>query len=141
MRKAFTISLLCMITICAMAQEKRAFKCNLYNDEYKIYFVLNLYEKNVMVPGQEVFGELDGYLGSKQCSQVWAVSASKIKKENVAEITLINNYGSEDLIATLTYNKDNTYTYQHIEGSTLKFPVNRKWQKIPKKLIFQIQKD
>lgn len=136
MRKVITICLLCMIAIMTSAQEKKPFHCELYNEEYKVYFVLNLYEKNVIVPGQEVFGELDGFLGSKQCTQVWAIASSKINSDNNAEIVLINNYGSEDLVATLTYNKDNTYTYKFKEGSTLKFPVNRKWQKIPKKLVF-----
>lgn len=137
MRKVITICLLCMIAIMTSAQEKKPFHCELYNEEYKVYFVLNLYEKNVIVPGQEVFGELDGFLGSKQCTQVWAIASSKINSDNNAEIVLINNFGSEDLVATLTHNKDNTYTYEFKEGSTLKFPVNRKWQKIPKKLVFK----
>ena len=140
MSKAFTISLLCMIAIMSYAQEQRIFQCNLYNNEHKVYFVLNLYEKNITIPGQEIFGEVDGYLGSKQCTQVWAVTSSTIQKNNVAEITLINNYGSEDLIATLTLNSDGTYTYQHKEGSTLKFPVNGKWHKIPKKILL-LKKD
>ena len=139
MRKALLISLLYMISIMAFAQGRKPFHCDLYNEEYKVYFVLNFYEQNIIVPGQEILGELDGYLGSKQCNQIWAITSCKIKNDNIAEIVLINNYGSEDLVATLTCNKDNTYTYEYKEGSTLKFPVNRKWQKIPKKLVFKIK--
>jgi hypothetical protein len=49
-----------------------------------------------------------------------------------AEMTLINNYGNEDLTAKIIRLADGTYEYRFIDGSTLKFPVKNKWQKIPK---------
>ena len=33
--------------------------------------------------------------------------------------------------------KDGTYTYKHVSGSTLKFPVGQKWHKIPSKVVFK----
>lgn len=49
---------------------------------------------------------------------------------------MVNDYGSEDLQATLTKNNDGTYTLKQIEGSTIKIARNRKWVKMPKTLIF-----
>jgi hypothetical protein len=71
-------------------------------------------------------------MGSKQCAHVWAITVAKILSPTEAEVTLINNYGSEDLTAKIIRLADGTYEYRFIDGSTLKFPVKNKWQKIPK---------
>ena len=54
-----------------------------------------------------------------------------------AQIEMINNYGSEDLQATLTADTDSTFIYRHRGGSTLKFPDGNKWKKIPSKVVFK----
>ena len=46
----------------AAAQEERPFDVKISNDEYKAYIVMNLYDKNLTVPGQEVLGEVEGYI-------------------------------------------------------------------------------
>ena len=106
------------------------------NEELKIFMVLNLVEKNIEVPGQEVFGEMDGYIGSTETTHVWAIVSSQVEGKT-ATLDVINNYGSEDLQATFTREKDGSYTWKHQEGSTLKFPVDRKWYKIPGKVTFK----
>lgn len=113
------------------------FKVYLKNDEYKIYMRLNLYGKDIRVPGQDVFGLLDGYIGSSQGSGLWLITASKLKGERTAEIDVINDYGSEDFTATLHVNPDGTYTMKKNGGSTLKFGVRGKWQKLPGTVVFK----
>jgi hypothetical protein len=54
-----------------------------------------------------------------------------------AKISIINDYGSEDLTATLTYEKDGSYVLKQEQGSTIKIAVNKKWVKIPSKLVFR----
>ena len=51
-----------------------------------------------------------------------------------AVLSLINDYGSEDLTARLIRQNDSTYTLKQMEGSTLKVPKDGKWQKLPKTL-------
>ena len=97
---------------------------------------MNFYENNVKVPQQAVLGELPGYFGAKRDSRKWLILDTDIKG-NIATITLVNDYGSEDLIATLTRNADGTYTLAQKSGSTLKIAVNNKWVKIPKKLVLK----
>ena len=106
------------------------------NEELKIFVVLNLMEKNIEVPGQEVFGEMDGYIGCTETTHIWAIVSSQVEGKT-ATLDVINNYGSEDLQATFTREKDGSYTWKHQEGSTLKFPVDRKWYKIPGKVTFK----
>ena len=51
-----------------------------------------------------------------------------------ATLSLINDYGSEDLTATLTMKNDSTFTLRQDDGSTLKVPDKGKWMKLPKEL-------
>jgi hypothetical protein len=50
---------------------------------------------------------------------------------------MINDYGSEDLTASLTIKDDSIYVLRQEDGSTLKVPKNGKWQKLPKTLEFK----
>ena len=52
-------------------------------------------------------------------------------------MTLINDFGSEDLEATLTRKNDSVYIFKQEKGSTVKIPKNGKWQKLPKTLEFK----
>lgn len=108
------------------------FKGYFYNDEYRIYIRMNLYDKDITVPGYEMFGNLPGYLGKKNNNFYWLITSGKAVSENKAELELINDYGSEDLKATVTAVNDSTFTLTQGSGSTLKVPNNRKWQKLPK---------
>lgn len=113
-----------------------AFKCTIYNDEYKIFITMNLYDKDVIIPGQEIIGQVDGFIGSEQCAHVWMFTSSDVTNGTTAHFEATNNYGSEDFSARLTLNGDGSYTFKHTGGSTLKFPVKNKWQKIPGTLTF-----
>lgn len=127
---------MCFATLIAHAQNEKPFDVEIYNDEYKVSIKMNLYDKNITVPRQEVYGELDGFISSKQSSSVWLITSSKIINDKTAEIEVVNDYGSEDFIATLKLNENGTYTLDKTDGSTLKFAVNRKWQKLPGKVVF-----
>lgn len=51
---------------------------------------------------------------------------------NKATLTIINDYGSDDLKATLTYNSDKSFTLERIDGSPIRIVVNNAWVKLPK---------
>jgi hypothetical protein len=53
---------------------------------------------------------------------------------------MINDYGSEDLTATLTVQGDSVFVLKQESGSTLKVPHKGKWQKLPKTMEFKRQK-
>ena len=131
MRKLLFLFVMSLVSAAAVAQQGRLFDTTIRNEEYKIYIRLNLYDKNITVPGQDVLGEVDGYFGSTQSSTKWIVVASRLIDGRTAEIEVVNDYGSEDFTATLKVNDDGTYEYKKDGGSTLKFAVRGKWQKIP----------
>ena len=111
------------------------FKVHLVNDEFQVWMDIDFYHNNITVPRQEIFGEVPGYFGAVRDTRKWIISDATIKGKK-AQLTIINDYGSEDLKAELKRNSDGTYTLTRIEGRTMKIVVNNKWVKIPKDLIF-----
>ena len=108
MKKYLFLPILCFLSILATAQntQKQPFKGVIGNAEYRIYIKMNLYENNVTVPGQEIFGELPGFMGDSIDSRKWLFTSAK------------------------------TYTLKQVEGSNMKIARQRKWKKLPKTLVF-----
>lgn len=117
--------------------DKRPFIGYISNDEYHIYIRMNFYENNVIVPSQEIFGELPGFLGAERDSRKWLFTSTEIIDPNKAKIEIINDYGSEDLVGILTCDNDSTFTLRQKEGSTIKIAIKGKWVKIPSKITFK----
>jgi hypothetical protein len=121
-------------------KEDKSFRAYLYNNEYSVYLRINLYDQDVEVPGQSLYGKLPGYLGKEHNSFCWVITSCKVKNEEKAELQLINDFGSEDLTATLTRVNDSLYVFRQEAGSTLKVPKNGKWQKLPKRFVLKRKK-
>ena len=140
MSKVLFALLLACGALRAAAQEARPFDATIHDDEHKIFIKMDLYDKDISVPGQDVLGKVDGYIGSTQSRTTWMIISSTLVDERTAEIEVINDYGSEDFTAELKANPDGTYTYRKKDGSTLKFAVKGKWQKIPSRVEFRKEK-
>jgi hypothetical protein len=142
MRRNWLTIIALWLTISAFAQQKDSttFRAYLYNNEYEVYLNINFYDEDIKVPGQELYGTLPGYLGKKNNSFCWVITSAKIKDKKTATMNLINDYGSEDLTATLTRKNDSIYILKQESGSTLKVPKNNKWQKIPKTIELKRRK-
>ena len=138
MKRLFTIIALSLLTTALYAQNaQKPFHAYLINKYYEIYLNINFYEQDITVPGQELYGQLPGYLGKERNSFCWVITSAKLKDEHTAEAAFINDYGSEDFTARLTQLNDSTYEFRHLNGSTLKVPKNGKWQKLPSLLILK----
>ena len=119
-----------------MAQnDSTLFKGKITNKEFDVYMTIDFYHKNLKVPRQELFGEMPGYFGDRRDSRKWLITDAEIDGK-VALLSIINDYGSEDLVADLVVLSDGTYELQQKDGSSMKIARNRKWVKIPKKLVF-----
>lgn len=135
MKKLFILMFALLASLKLAAQNDKVFHTYIYNDEFKVYMDINLYENNVIVPNQELFGETPGYFGAKRDERKWLITSAKIDGKNSATLEIVNDYGSEDLTATLTYNpEDGSYVLKQKSGSRIKIVVNRKWVKIPTEL-------
>ena len=130
--------LLLLLSASIWAQKRGdSFRAYLYNNTYNVYLRINFYNQDVTVPGQELYGQLPGYLGKLHNSFCWVITSCEVKSEKKAELQLINDFGSEDLSATLTRESDSIYVLKQGAGSTIKVPSNGKWQKLPKTLEFK----
>ena len=139
MKKIITIIILAFLLSPALAQEnKEPFRAYLINKEFSVYLRIDFYQENISVPGQDLYGKLPGYLSKQHNSFCWLITSAEVEG-NKATLQMINDYGSEDLTATLTAENDSVYVLKQIEGSTLKIPNNGKWQKLPKTLELRRQ--
>ncbi len=120
-------------------KDSTIFKGYLSNNEYEVYLQINFYQNDIKVPGQEIFGTIAGFLGDRKDSRKWLITNAAIEGKT-AHLSIINDYGSEDLTADLTLESDGTYSLKQITGSNIKIARNRKWVKIPKKLTFMKNK-
>ena len=134
-----TLLQLCCTTLFAQ-DEKQTFRAYLFNEEYDVYLRINFYDQDVEIPGQALYGQLPGFLGKVHNSFCWVITSCKIKNDHEAEMSLINDYGSDDLQARLFCHNDSTYVLHQLKGNTLKVPKNGKWQKLPKYLVFKRKK-
>ena len=125
----------CMQCAGTVQNKDSIFKAHLVNDEYQVWMDIDFYHNDITVPRQEIFGEVPGYFGAKRDTLKRIISDASIKGGK-AFLTIINDYGSEDLTAELKRNPDGTYTLTRLAGSTMKIVVNNKWVKIPKEITF-----
>jgi len=117
-------------------QDSTTYRGYFYNKEYNIYIQLDAYRASITVPGQAIYGELNGYLGDTRDSRKWLFTSAEVDKRKGAVLEIVNDYGSEDLMATLTLKDDGSYLLTQEQGSTMKIARNRKWQKLPKTIVF-----
>lgn len=106
------------------------------NAEFQVWIEMDFYHNDVVTPGQEIFGQVPGYFGAKRDTRKWIFVDAEVKGKQ-ARLVITNDYGSEDLEARLTLERDGTYTLERLKGSTMKIVVGGKWVNIPKKLTFK----
>lgn len=139
MKKTIATILLLLSLLQANAQEKSGpFRAYLFNKEYNVFLKIDFYKQDITVPGQDLYGELPGYLSKRSNTFCWLITSVDVK-ENTATLQMINDYGSEDLTATLTAKSDSIFVLKQIDGGTLKVPNNGKWQKLPKAMELKRQ--
>jgi len=127
-----------LLTICSIglfAQQKDdTFRAYLYNNDYEVFMHINLYDQNIEVPQHELYGPVPGYLGKRHNSFCWVITSCQVMDDKKVELQLINDFGSEDLTATLERRSDSIYVLKQGNGSTIKVPHKGKWRKLPKTL-------
>lgn len=116
------------------------FNTQIYNSEYDIFMELNLYEEKIKIPGQDILGKVYGYLKKTTDSRIWIVMDVNISSNGKsARIEMVNDYGSEDLVASLSVGENGVYVLKQLEGSALKVAGKGKWIKLPKILEFVVK--
>ena len=135
--KKLVLSLLLAFAFIPMMGQQQAFKGTIVNSEWSVYITMNFYQCNVIVPQQELFGEVCGYIGDRKDPRKWIFTSAKVESKHKASLAITNDYGSEDLTADLVMLNDSTYELRQLEGSRIKVVRNRHFAKLPKVLTFK----
>jgi hypothetical protein len=122
----------------SLLQAQGPWKMNLLCPEENVRLHIDLYEESVNVPGMEMFGPQNGYLGGNIYG-VWTVTSFKIQDDKTATIKLSNDLGSETQKATLTQKSDSTYVLRFDGTNVVKRAVGRKLVKIPSEFTMKLQ--
>lgn len=129
--------LLLLVSLTTIAADK-VFERTIRNAEYNVFLRINLYQDDVTIQGQEILGNCYGYLKKTTDSRVWIITDAQVSSDGKsATLEMVNDYGSEDLIAELSLQSDGTYKLVQKEGSTIKVAGKSKWIKLPGTLIFK----
>ena len=122
----FFIALSLSSTVMAQGPWKLKLLC----PEENVRLHIDLYEEAIKVPGMEMFGPMNGYLGGNIYG-VWTVTSFKIQDDKTATLRLSNDLGSETQKVTLTQQSDSLYLL-HLDGITVvKRVVGKKLVKVP----------
>ena len=120
--------LLLLLTISSVLYAGRPWKMESVDPQEKVTLTIDLYEESVEVPGMEIFGLMNGYLGGNIYG-VWLVTSFRIKG-NRAILRLSNDLGSETQEAELVQTSDSTYMLELKGSVVVKRAVGRKLVKI-----------
>ena len=134
--KKILFSLLSLYSILFQAQGP--WKMNLLCPEEDVRLHINLYEETIEVPGMEMFGPQNGYLGGNIYG-VWTVTSFKIQDDKTATLKLSNDLGSETQKVTLIQQSDSVYTMRFDGTNVVKRAVGRKLVKVPSEFRMKLQ--
>ena len=112
-------------------------KFKLLCPEEDIRLHIDLYEETINVPGMEMFGPQNGYLGGNIYG-VWTVTSFKIQDDKNASLKLSNDLGSETQKVTLVQQSDSIYTLRFEGTNVVKRAIGRKLVKIPSEFKMKI---
>ena len=136
MRKKSVIIMILM-TCLSVVTYAQNLKGKYSNEEYNFYLFLDVDNPKVKIPGDDLYGEMPGYFGAKGWELKWMIIECERVNEKKAEITVINDSGSEDFQATLTEDSEGNITMKHIDGSPFKSVINGKRVKVPKTVVLK----
>ena len=137
MRKILLSAALLLAAVTGSAQEERnLFKGYFVNEDLNVYMRMDL-QNSMDIPDHELFGPLPGFLAKQHNGFYWLIIDAHIKNNKKATIQLVNDYGSEDLTATIRIPNDSVMILEQVEGSPIKVPKDGKWFKLPSKITFK----
>lgn len=131
--------LLLIASVCGFStmQAQGPWKFQLLCPEEDIRLHIDLYEETINVPGMEMFGPQNGYLGGNIYG-VWTVTSFKIQDDKTATLKLSNDLGSETQKVSLTQQSDSVYTMHFDGANVVKRVVGRKLVKLPSEFKMKI---
>lgn len=134
MRKLHLLLLICFCATKSYAAGP--WKLKLTNKEEKIELHLDLHEESIEVPGMEMFGTMNGFIGG-DIYRIWPITSFKIKDDKTARIKVSNDLGSETQEIELIKKNDSIWSMNFIGRNVIKRVRGKKLVKIPSSFIMK----
>ena len=134
--KHIAVLVLCACSMAALAQGP--WKMKLTCPEEKIDLFMDLYEESIKVPGMEMFGPMNGYLGGNIYG-VWTITSFQIDSDKSASMRVSNDLGSETQKIQVTQLNDSTWKMEFIGRNVVKRVNGKKLVKIPSTYLMKKQ--
>lgn len=128
MYKNLLTAILLTVAISALAQGP--WKMILTCPEEKIDLVMNLYKEDIEVPGMEMFGPMNGYLGGNIYG-VWSITSFKIDSDKNVSLRVSNDLGSDTQAIQITQQNDSVWRMEFTGHNVIKRVNGKKLVKIP----------
>ena len=84
MKKTYTIIILLLAALNSIAQSTKNFSGKFVNEELGIYLVIDFYQNNVVVPNQEIYGAMPGFLGDYKDGRKWLITDARTNHSDTA---------------------------------------------------------
>lgn len=111
-------------------------RLSLSNSEERIDLVIDLHNESIEVPGLELFGPLNGYLGG-DIYGVWYVTSFDISAKGRATIKVANDLGSEVQKIALEQLTDSTWSMKLLSPNVVKRVKGRRLVKIGSQFVMK----
>lgn len=134
MRKLYFFLFLCSTAMSLTAQGP--WKLKLVDKEENIELHLDLYEESIEVPGMEMFGPMNGYIGG-DIYRIWSITSYKIKDDKNARIRVSNDLGSETQEIELIKKNDSIWNVNFIGRNVIKRVRGKKLVKAPSSFVMK----
>ena len=118
------------LTVAISALAQGPWKMILTCPEEKIDLVMNLYKEDIEVPGMEMFGPMNGYLGGNIYG-VWSITSFKIDSDKNVSLRVSNDLGSETQAIQITQQNDSVWRMEFTGHNVIKRVNGKKLVKIP----------
>lgn len=120
-------------------KEEEPWRMKLLSTEGEIKLFIDLYEESIQVPGMDMFGPMNGYMGGNIYG-VWMITSHTIDNNKTCKLRLSNDLGSEAQECILTQENDSIYKLTLKGGVSIKKVVNKKLVKLPATIEFKRSK-
>ena len=128
--KRFLSLFLITLSLTSSVLAQGPWKLNLHCPEEDVRLHIDLYEESVIVPGMEMFGPMNGYLGGNIYG-VWSITSFKIDSDKNVSLRVSNDLGSETQAIQITQQNDSVWRMEFTGHNVIKRVNGKKLVKIP----------
>ena len=103
----------CTLAMQAQQADSTVFRAYLYNEEYDVYMRINLYDQDIIISWQDIYGPLPGFLAKNDYNFCWMITDSKVsgRKAELEMVKCLTKENGRNCQLPLPSKKENKAKY------------------------------